>query len=100
MTISGGVAPVGSFVLSVAGKGGLRNNTETLCALYLVSLHLGKLAQNNRKGVDVDMDAVETQNIHHHRSLLLPFRVTPASLPPGNHWAVCPPCFLLPFQEC
>lgn len=34
--VSGGVAPVGAFVFSVAGKGGLRNNIEILCTLYPV----------------------------------------------------------------
>lgn len=35
--VSGGVAPVGAFAFSVAGKGGLRNNIGILCTLYPVS---------------------------------------------------------------
>lgn len=71
MLVSGGVAPVGAFVFSVAGKGGLRNNIEILCTLYPVFPIFVTLARYHRKDVDITL-MVKIQNIYHHRSFLLP----------------------------
>ena len=77
-SLCGGVSPMGSFLHSCRVK---KKDREILCTLHPVSPDAVQLLYRK----DVDIGRVKIQNIHHHRSLLLPCIATPTSLTCSSH---------------